>query len=50
MGGPGSVSEWKVALSVFKGVLGIGDRHRLSKYMADVFIDVAKLSATGLQD
>jgi hypothetical protein len=50
VGGPGSVSEWKAALSVVKGVLGIGDRHRLSKYMAEIYIDVAKLSATGFRD
>jgi hypothetical protein len=50
VGGPGSVSEWKAALSVAKGVLGIGNRHRLGKYMADVYIDVAKLSAGGVQD
>jgi hypothetical protein len=50
VGGLGSVSEWKAALAVVKGVLGIGNRHRLSKYMADVYIDVAKLSATGFRD
>jgi len=49
VGGPGSVSEWKAALAVVKGVLGIGDRHRLSRYMADVFIDVAKLTGTGFR-
>lgn len=41
--GPGSVLEWKAALKVAKGVLGIGERHRLSKYMADVYIDIVRL-------
>lgn len=41
--GPGSVLEWKAALTVAKGVLGIGERHRLSKYMADVYIDIVRL-------
>lgn len=50
VGGPGLVSEWKAALAVVKGVLGIGNRHRLSKYMADVYIDVATLSASGFRD
>ncbi|MBU4233498.1 MAG: hypothetical protein KKD99_09050 [Proteobacteria bacterium] len=42
--GPESVAEWQAALMVAKGVLGLGKRHRLSEHMADVFIEVAKLS------
>lgn len=42
--GPGSVLEWKAALAVAKKGLGIGERHHLSKYMADVFIDIAVFS------
>ena len=44
--GPSTVPEWKAALSVVKGVLGLGQRHRLSKYMAEIFIDVELLKAT----
>jgi hypothetical protein len=43
MGGPLTVGEWQSALYVIKGLLGLGTRHRLSKYMADVFIDVSQL-------
>lgn len=41
--GPNSVAEWKAALTVAKGVLGLGERHRLSKYIGEVFIDVRDL-------
>ena len=41
--GPKSIIEWESALTVVKGVLGIGKRHRLSKYVSEVFIDVLKL-------
>jgi hypothetical protein len=43
--GPCSILEWKAALKVAKGVLGIGEHHRLSKYTTDVYIDIAALSA-----
>ena len=38
--GPQTVPEWEAALSVARGVLGLGKRHRLSNYIYDVFIDV----------
>lgn len=41
--GPNSIAEWKAALTVAKGVLGLGERHRLSKYIGEVFIDVRDL-------
>lgn len=41
--GPATVAEWKAALTVAKGALGVPKRHRLSKYVADVFIDVSEL-------
>jgi hypothetical protein len=40
VGGPDSFLEWQVALTVAKGVLGIGEHHRLSKFMADIFLDI----------
>jgi len=43
--GPSSVSEWEAALTVVKGVLGLGSRHRLSKYVADVFVSVGELQS-----
>ncbi len=42
--GPRSVREWKAALTVVKGVLGLPGRHRLSACVSDVFIDVAELT------
>ena len=44
MEGPETIGEWKSALKVGKGILGLGDRNKLSKYMVDVFIDVSGLS------
>ncbi len=43
--GPKTVAEWKRALTVAKRVLGLGERHKLSKYVADVFIDVSKFES-----
>jgi hypothetical protein len=37
--GPETNAEWTAALTVMKRCLGIG-KHRLSKYIADVFIEV----------
>jgi hypothetical protein len=41
--GPATAGEWNAALTVAKRVLGLPKRHRLSKYVADVFIDVSEL-------
>lgn len=41
--GPVTVAEWKAALTVAKSVLGIPKRHRLTKYVADIFIDVSEM-------
>ena len=38
--GLNSELDWKAALAVAKGVLGIGNRHRLSKYMTDIYLDI----------
>ena len=40
MHGPRSRGEWESALTVMKRYLGIDKKHRLSKYMLDVFVDV----------
>ena len=45
--GPGTVAEWEAALSVVKRVLGIGERHRLSRFVSEVFIPVTELSGKG---
>ncbi len=44
--GPSSRAEWMAALEVVKSVLGITKNHRLSKYLAEVYLEVALLSAT----
>lgn len=41
--GPATAGEWHAALTVAKRVLGLPKRHRLSKYVADVFIDVSEI-------
>jgi len=45
MNGPKSMDEWNGALSLLTSYLGIG-RHKLSKYIADIFIDVRLLLNT----
>ena len=42
MNGPQSIDEWNGALSLLKSYLGIS-RHKLSKYITDIFIDVELL-------
>jgi hypothetical protein len=39
MSGPQSIDEWSGAIALLHSFLGIG-RHKLSKYIADIFIDV----------
>ena len=41
--GPGTIAEWEAALSVVRGVLGIGEHHRLSRFVFEVFIPVNEL-------
>ena len=41
--GPKTVAEWKAALTVAKAVLGIPERHALSRFVHDVYVDVADL-------
>ena len=41
--GPDTIGEWKEAISVAKGVLGLGQENPLSKYIAEVFINVREL-------
>jgi hypothetical protein len=42
MRGPTSREEWQGALKLMKTLLGLS-RHKLSKYMADIFIDVNEM-------
>jgi hypothetical protein len=42
MNGPSTREEWQGALKLMKTLLGLS-RHKLSKYMADIFIDVNEL-------
>ena len=43
--GPNTVAEWDAALTIVKGVLGIGKRHPFSKYVSDVFVDVKEIES-----
>ena len=40
--GPQSVAEWKAALEVMYGALGLGRRSRLLQRKIDVFLDVRR--------
>jgi len=42
MSGPESIDEWLGAMKLLHSFLGIG-RHKLSKYIMDIFIDVQRL-------
>jgi hypothetical protein len=46
MGGPATREEWEGAIKVVQAVLGLGNRHRLSNYVIDLFRDVCSLSNT----
>lgn len=43
--GPGTTAEWRAALTVAKNILGIPRRHPLSKYIAEVFIDISEIES-----
>ncbi len=42
--GPKTEAEWRAALTLVKGVLGLPKRHRLNRYVGDVFIDVSEMT------
>jgi len=46
MDGPKTSDEWRTALKVVKGILGLGTKHMLNKYAADVFIDVKEIKSS----
>lgn len=41
MGGPVTREEWQGAIKVRRILLGLSERHRLSRYVIDVFVDVS---------
>lgn len=41
--GPDTVEEWRAAVIVVKAVLGISERHKLTKFIGEVFIDVREV-------
>jgi len=42
--GPKSEAEWRAALTLAKGVLGLPKRHRLSRFVGDIYIDVSEMT------
>ena len=44
--GPQTAEEWKAAIEVAERVLGLPARHRLSDYVADIFVHVDELSTS----
>ena len=46
--GPQTVEEWKAAIEVAERVLGLPARHRLSDYVADIFVHVDELRSTAV--
>ena len=42
--GPQTIVEWVAAMTVVKGVLGVSKRHRLSRYVGDVYISVPEMT------
>ena len=42
MNGPKSIDEWIDAISLLRSYLGVG-RHRLDKYVAEIFIDIDEI-------
>ncbi len=50
MRGPSTREEWIGAINVMRPVIGVGERHRLSKYVVDVFVDVQPLDRSNGSD
>ena len=46
--GPQTAEEWKAAIEVAERVLGLPARHRLSDYVADIFVHVDDLNMSTL--
>lgn len=42
--GPDTKAEWLAAQGVVKGVLGLPKRHKLSRFVGDVYIDVKEMT------
>jgi hypothetical protein len=42
--GPSSATEWQAANRLLKATLGLGKSHRLSRYIAEVYIDARELA------
>ncbi|MFC1944670.1 hypothetical protein ACFLX5_04175 [Chloroflexota bacterium] len=43
MDGPLTIGEWKSAIKIVKGVLGLPEQHKLSPYVIDIFIDISQM-------
>ncbi len=43
IGGPATVEEWAGAIKVMKLLLGVGERHALTRYVIDVYVDVDEI-------
>lgn len=44
MDGPKSIDEWRAAIQVLEGALGIPTRHKFSDYVIHAFVDVERLN------
>lgn len=47
MQGPQTAQEWRSALQVVRGLLGLRDKHKLSDFIHDVFINVSSVKVSG---
>lgn len=45
VGGPETADEWRGAITVMKAYLGLNKRHKLSKWMLDMFIHVDEITS-----
>ncbi len=43
--GPKTEDEWKAALQIMKKYLGVDKAHRLSRYIADIFVNVREIKS-----
>jgi hypothetical protein len=46
MQGPQTTQEWKSALQIVRGLLGLRDKDKLSDFVHDVFINVSQLQGS----
>jgi hypothetical protein len=46
MGGPTTEGEWKPAIKLANGILELHEKHKLSPYLIDLFININQIKTS----